>query len=103
MPVTRRRRMSRKLIGILSTILALGLIFWLHNIDKNRAVRSALQTSAPLQPTALAPEKPTKPSRKPLVLETPTMPSTAPTTPVLLSAATTAPTIHAVAERTREA
>src|SRR5690349_16454874 len=96
MHVTRRRRVSRALIIVLTVTLVLGLAFWLHNIDKNRAVRAALRDRPALQPTALAVEKP---APAPLVIKTPTTKqSHAP----LLIAVTTQPTVHA-GSGTREA
>ena len=35
--MSRRRRVSRALIGVLSITIALGLVFWLHNLTKSKA------------------------------------------------------------------
>ncbi len=72
--MSRRRRVSRALIGVLSVTLALGLVFWLHNLTKTKGAPQAAQ-HVPPPPPAVAPiVKPTpaaEPAR-PTGLVTPT-------------------------------
>jgi lipoprotein-anchoring transpeptidase ErfK/SrfK len=49
--MSRRRRVSRALIGALGATLALGLVFWLHNLTKTKAaVAPPLDAKAPPAP-----------------------------------------------------
>ena len=82
--MSRRRRVSRALIGILSATLALGLVFWLHNLTKTKAapqqavdkhvpppppVDAGPAAKSPLVAQAPKPPEPGKPSG--LVTQTP--------------------------------
>src|SRR5688500_2292925 len=88
-----RRRISRALLGLLACTIALGLVFWLHNLNKTQAETAAaeqaasasvvapppaVELAAPAQPVAPAPATPVA-----LVTQTPT----APVTPVVTPAA----------------
>src|SRR5688572_3623784 len=69
--MSRRRRVSRALIGVLSATLALGLVFWLHNLTKVKAAPpQALDKHAPPPPPVDA-----APAVKPAVTQTETKPA----------------------------
>ncbi len=74
-----RRRVSRALIGALACTIALGLVFWLHNLTKTKAAPATLADThqPPPPPVGVAPviaksatDAPGKPSG--LVTQTPT-------------------------------
>ena len=66
--MSRRRRVSRALIGVLSATLALGLVFWLHNLTKAKAAPvQALDKHVPPPPPVDA-----APAAKPVVTQTET-------------------------------
>ncbi len=50
--MSRRRRVSRALIGVLSVTLALGLVFWLHNLTKTDAAPAVADKNVPPPPPA---------------------------------------------------
>ena len=66
--MSRRRRVSRALIGVLSATLALGLVFWLHNLTKAKAAPpQALDKHVPPPPPVDA-----APAAKPVITPTET-------------------------------
>src|SRR5687768_6727542 len=80
-----RRRISRALLGLLACTIALGLVFWLHNLNKMRAAAEASAVAASTAAVAPAPAgevatsdpAPAKPAADPaqpvaLVTQTPT-------------------------------
>src|SRR5687768_7350431 len=80
-----RRRISRALLGLLACTIALGLVFWLHNLNKTRAAAAASAAAAsagvvappPAGDVAPSDPAPAKPSTDPaqnvaLVTQTPT-------------------------------
>ncbi|HEV2294035.1 MAG TPA: L,D-transpeptidase family protein [Tepidisphaeraceae bacterium] len=53
--MSRRRRVSRALIGLLSVTIALGLVFWLHNLSRTKAAPQTVTKSIPPPPPAASP------------------------------------------------
>jgi lipoprotein-anchoring transpeptidase ErfK/SrfK len=93
--MSRRRRVSRALIGVLSITIALGLVFWLHNLTKSKASPAAaahVDVHTPPPPPSAAPtakvakpETPAAAAPKPsgLITQTPTAPLNTTVTPTV--------------------
>jgi lipoprotein-anchoring transpeptidase ErfK/SrfK len=106
--MSRRRRVSRALIGVLSITIALGLVFWLHNLTKSKAGPAAgtarVDVHTPPPPPSAAPtakvakpETPAAAAAKPsgLITQTPTAPLHTTVTPTVTP--TVAPTASPIA------
>jgi LysM repeat protein len=76
--MSRTRRISRALLAALSLVLALGVVFWIHQLTQNRSLNSpATRPSALAEATPVPGELSRAAPRPPLETSTPAVPVTA--------------------------